>query len=473
MISRIWRNTHFLLAISISLFLIIASISGVILGIEALIDQTKPQAIYSLESQSLKKTMEALEDRFEDVYEIVVTEKKFVIVQGITSNGFETFYVDPKTGVKIKNVSPSNPFFNQVRSLHRSLFLKNTGRILVGIVAFLLVLLSITGVILLVKRLGGVMHFFLPLKENNKYRKFHITLGKWFFIPLVIIGISGAYLVIERFDAFSKKAPNIKKYETGEKKLNLNTLYLSDIKRVSYPFSNLKNDIYTIELKDRKVSIRQGDFSLVDDEIFHVHQILKNWSYYIHTGESNVFIAFILTLSSLALIFFVISGLKISSKTSWNLLTPNSNNNKEAHIIILYGSETGNSFEFAKKLTKALRREKHSVGLTTLNNYCVFPKAKKLLVLTSTYGDGEAPFNANDFERLFADLVQPYPIDYSILGFGSKSYPKYCQFAITLETLFKKNLNFNELTPLFKINNQSETDYLIWEKIIINKLKTS
>ena len=63
-----------------------------------------------------------------------------------------------------------------------------------------------------------------------------------------------------------------------------------------------------------------------------------------------------------------------------------------------------------------------------------------------------------------ADLVQPYPIDYSILGFGSKSYPKYCQFAITLETLFKKNLNFNELTPLFKINNQSETDYLIWEK---------
>ena len=127
MISRIWRNTHFLLAISISLFLIIASISGVILGIEALIDQTKPQAIYSLESQSLKKTMEALEDRFEDVYEIVVTEKKFVIVQGITSNGFETFYVDPKTGIKIKNVSPSNPFFNQVRSLHRSLFLKNTG----------------------------------------------------------------------------------------------------------------------------------------------------------------------------------------------------------------------------------------------------------------------------------------------------------------------------------------------------------
>ena len=288
MISRIWRNTHFLLAISISLFLIIASISGVILGIEALIDQTKPQAIYSLKSQSLKATMEALEDQFENVYEIVVTEKKFVVVQGITSNGFETFYVDPITGIKIKNVSPSNPFFNHVRSLHRSLFLKKTGRILVGIVAFLLFLLSITGMILLVKRLGGVMHFFLPLKENNKYRKVHITLGKWFFIPLLIIGISGAYLVIERFDGFSKKESKIKKYDAGEKKLNLNTLYLSDIKRVSYPFSNLKNDTYTIELKNRRVIIRQGDLSIVNDEIFHVHQILKNWSYYIHTGDTMV-----------------------------------------------------------------------------------------------------------------------------------------------------------------------------------------
>ena len=472
MISRVWRNTHFLLATSISLFLIIASISGVILGIEALIDQTKPQAIYSLESHSLKATMEALEDQFDDVYEIVVTEKKFVIVQGTTPNGFETFYVDPKTGIKIKNVSPSNPFFNQVRSLHRSLFLKKTGRILVGIVAFLLVLLSITGVILLVKRLGGIRRFFLPLRENNNYRKVHITLGKWFFIPLLIIGISGAYLVIERFDVFSKNENNIKTYEVGIKKLNLDILYLSDVKRVSYPFSNLKNDTYTIELNDRKVSIRQGDFSIVNEETFPINQILKNWSYYIHTGESNVFVAIILSLSSLALIFFVISGLKISSKISWNLLKLNFNNNKEACVIILYGSETGNSFKLAKKLTKALRREKYSVGLLSLNNYCIFPKAKKLIVLTSTYGEGEAPSNASNFERLFNNLVQPYPIDYAILGFGSKSYPKYCQFAITLETLFEEKLNFNELTPLFKINNQSETDYLIWEKGIINKLKT-
>ena len=471
MISRIWRNTHFLLAISTSLFLVMASVSGVILGIEAIIDQTKPQAIYSLESHSLKATMEALEDQFDDVYEIVVTEKKFVIVQGTTSNGFETFYVDPKTGIKIKNVSSSNPFFNQVRSLHRSLFLKKTGRILVGIVAFLLVLLSITGVILLVKRLGGIRRFFLPLRENNNYRKVHITLGKWFFIPLLIIGISGAYLVIERFDVFSKNENNIKTYEVGIKKLNLDILYLSDVKRVSYPFSNLKNDTYTIELNDRKVSIRQGDFSIVNEETFPINQILKNWSYYIHTGESNVFVAIILSLSSLALIFFVISGLKISSKISWNLLKLNKNNIKEASVVILYGTETGNSYQFAKRLAKTLRKENHSVGLTSLNNYGIFPKAKSILILTATYGDGEAPSNADRFEKIFNSNAQPHTINFSILGFGSKSYPKFCQFAITLQSLLEKQDNFLNLMPLFKINNQSEIDYCSWESMVISKLK--
>lgn len=471
MISRIWRNTHFLLAISTSLFLVMASVSGVILGIEAIIDQTKPQAIYSLESHSLKATMEAVEDQFDDVYEIVVTEKKFVIVQGTTSNGFETFYVDPKTGIKIKNVSSSNPFFNQVRSLHRSLFLKKTGRILVGIVAFLLVLLSITGVILLVKRLGGIRRFFLPLRENNNYRKVHITLGKWFFIPLLIIGISGAYLVVERFDVFSKNENNIKTYEVGIKKLNLDILYLSDVKRVSYPFSNLKNDTYTIELNDRKVSIRQGDFSIVNEETFPINQILKNWSYYIHTGESNVFVAIILSLSSLALIFFVISGLKISSKISWNLLKLNKNNIKEASVVILYGTETGNSYQFAKRLAKTLRKENHSVGLTSLNNYGIFPKAKSILILTATYGDGEAPSNADRFEKIFNSNAQPHTINFSVLGFGSKSYPKFCQFAITLQSLLEKQDNFLNLMPLFKINNQSEIDYCSWESMVINKLK--
>ena len=137
----------------------------------------------------------------------------------------------------------------------------------------------------------------------------------------------------------------------------------------------------------------------------------------------------------------------------------------------MYGTETGNSYQFAKRLAKTLRKENHSVGLTSLNNYSIFPKAKTILILTATYGDGEAPSNADRFEKRFNRSAQLHSINFSILGFGSKSYPKFCQFAITLQSLLEKQDNFSSLMPLFKINNQSETDYYSWESMIINKLK--
>ena len=466
-----WRKTHFLLAFGSSLFLFLASVSGFILGIEALLDQTKPQAIDSLEDHSLKTTLEALDTNMKEVFEISISEKNYVIVQGISEDGFEHFYVDPKTGLKINSVTPTSPFFKQIRSFHRSLFLKNTGRIIVGIIAFLLILLSITGLFLLAQRIGGIKQLFFLTKEKNIYRKTHIILGKWFFIPVLLIGFSGAYLTIERLNAFTNQESNTKTYAKGEKILDLNTIHLNDIARVSYPFSKAEDEVYNIELKDRVFTVRQGDFSILSEEIYPFHHLLKQWNYFIHTGESNLFVALILTLAALALVFFMFTGLKITSKTSLDLLSLNKNNLKEASVVILYGTETGNSYQFAKRLAKTLRKENHSVGLTSLNNYSIFPKAKTILILAATYGDGEAPSNADRFEKRFNSSAQPHSINFSILGFGSKSYPKFCQFAINLQTLLEKQDNFSSLMPLFKINNQSETDYYSWEGMVINKLK--
>ena len=466
-----WRRIHFLLAFGSALFLFLTSVSGFILGIEALMDQTKPQAIDSLEDYSLKTTLEKLDTNIKEVFELVITEKNYVVVQGISKDGFENFYADPETGLKINSVTPTSPFFKLVRSFHRSLFLKNTGRIIVGIIAFLLILLSITGGILLTRRIGGIKQLFFLTKEKNIYRKGHIILGKWFFIPVLIIGFSGAYLSIERFNAFTNQESNTKTYAKGERILDLNTIRLNDVTRVSYPFSKADDEVYNIELKDRVFTVRQGDFSILSEEVYPFHSLLKHWNYYIHTGESSVFVALILTLAALAIVFFMFTGLKITSKTSLDLLNLNKNNLKEASLIILYGTETGNSYQFAKRLAKTLRKENHSLGLTSLNNYAIFPKAKTILILTATYGDGEAPSNAERFEKRFETMVQLNPINFSILGFGSKSYPKFCQYAITLQSRLEKQDNFFSLMPLFKINNQSETDYCLWESMVVNKLK--
>lgn len=470
MIQGLWRNTHFLLAISVSLFLVVASITGTLLGIEAIVDQTKQQSISNLEKFSLKKTMDAFQDYFIEVYEFSVTEKNYVIVQGLTNDGFETVYVNPKTGEKIAKVETENPFFNTVRNLHRSLFLKKTGRIIMGFISFLTVLLVLTGFLLFLKRIGGFSKLIRPISEKHFFRKGHLELGRWFFLPILLVSLSGVYLVTERLAIFSEDQSKRYTYKAGERYVDLNKFTLDQIKKVEYPFSSLKDDTYKIEFYNRTLTFQQGDNSLLVEEIHSIPFLIRAWAYWIHTGENNILLAILLSLTALALLFFIVSGLSISSKTSWTLFKFSKNNLNDAKIIILYGSETGKSYQQAKKLIKSLKKRKDNIAICSLNNYRIFPEVEKFIVLTSTYGDGESPSNANLFKTLFKKHKQVNAIDYAVLGFGSKDYPKFCRFAEVVDTLFYQEKGFTELYPLFKINEQNIDKYLSWENKLLSRI---
>ena len=100
----------------------------------------------------------------------------------------------------------------------------------------------------------------------------------------------------------------------------------------------------------------------------------------------------------------------------------------------------------------------------------MFPKAKELIILTSTHGKGEAPSNARHFLQLFSKINQPKkPIRYSIVGFGSTYYPDFCKFAIDIQQACKENANFEEKIPLHKVNQQSNRDFNRW----VNKWNSS
>ncbi|MGB2245009.1 MAG: flavodoxin domain-containing protein [Flavobacteriaceae bacterium] len=75
--------------------------------------------------------------------------------------------------------------------------------------------------------------------------------------------------------------------------------------------------------------------------------------------------------------------------------------------------------------------------------------------MTSTYGDGEAPSNATGFAKRFKKQIPEKKIKYAVLGFGSKSYLKFCQFAENIDDLLYNNPRYQQLVPLFKINNQN------------------
>lgn len=57
----IWRLSHLTLAISTSLFIVIAAVTGLILTFEPITNKLKPYSIASYEQISIAETIEALE----------------------------------------------------------------------------------------------------------------------------------------------------------------------------------------------------------------------------------------------------------------------------------------------------------------------------------------------------------------------------------------------------------------------------
>ena len=149
----IWRYSHLLLAISSAVFIFIATITGIILTFEPISSQLQPFAVDR--NISLAETLHVLETEYDEVITLTVDENKFISASVITKEGkSETFYIDPKTGENIGQLIKKAPIFEFATNLHRSLFLKSTGRFLVGLFSFFLLLIAITGVKLVLKRQG-------------------------------------------------------------------------------------------------------------------------------------------------------------------------------------------------------------------------------------------------------------------------------------------------------------------------------
>jgi sulfite reductase (NADPH) flavoprotein alpha-component len=106
-------------------------------------------------------------------------------------------------------------------------------------------------------------------------------------------------------------------------------------------------------------------------------------------------------------------------------------------VTILWGSQTGNSEGVAKKFMKALKAGNYEPEVFDMAAYdkSKLPTEKNLLVITSTYGDGEPPDNAADLhEYIMGDDVPSLEgVNYSVFALGDSEYPDFCQCGIEFD----------------------------------------
>lgn len=139
-------------------------------------------------------------------------------------------------------------------------------------------------------------------------------------------------------------------------------------------------------------------------------------------------------------------------------------------VTVLFGSQTGTAEGLAKKLVKTLKKGNFEPNLQNMANYERerLPKEKNLLIITSTYGDGEPPDSALEFHTWLMSDAAPSlaEVNFSILSLGDSSYPDFCQCGIDFDTRLAA-LGANRLYPRVDVDVDADVPYAEWSKAVI------
>lgn len=460
----IWRYSHLALAVSSFVFIILASVTGIILAFQPISEQLEPYHVADLDTVTMSQTLQVFKQTYPEILEIKVDANKFVSASVFTEEGDNLEgYFNPLTAAYLGETLKPSPFFQWITSFHRSLFLKGVGRFFVGLCSFLLFLIAVSGTVLVIKRQRGLKHFFSRVVNENFSQYWHVVLGRLSLIPIIIITLTGVYLSLEKFNLITIETPvhNID-FETltdsPARSVDAFEIFqntkLSQLKSLEFPFSEDVEDYFTLKLKNSEHTINQYTGDVLTEVKSPFVAVLSRLSMSLHTGQGSILWALILAIASANILFFVYSGFAMTFKRRKTQLK-NTVKKAEAEYVLLVGSENGSTLSFANQFQKALLKAGKKAYITELNNYMEFPNMSQMLVFSATYGQGEAPTNSNKFLELLSQIQQQQNFGFSVVGFGSYAYPDFCQFAIAIDKALEQITQATRLTKLHTINDKS------------------
>jgi sulfite reductase (NADPH) flavoprotein alpha-component len=470
----VWRYAHLAFAVCSFLFLALASITGAILAFDAVKENTTSYRIQSLDKINLATSLPALRKLYPEISEISVDNSHRVILKGLDREGNDIeAYINPQTGAILGVPPKKSEFIEWITALHRSLFLHEAGRFFVGLSAFLLLLITISGTILIIQRQQGIPRFFAKVIKDNFSQYYHVVTGRLLLIPVFILALTGTYLSLERFHLFPEKkithSINSPDSETPQKAGNIANFqvfkqtYFHQIQKIEFPFAEEPEEYYTLKLNDRELVVNQFSGAVLSEVKYPFQTILVNLSLDLHTGRASLIWAVVLGLASVNILFFIYSGFSMTLSRRATRIK-NKFKASESKIILLVGSENGSTLTFANAIHQQLLAQKQICFLAELNNYTTFPQAEHIIIFTATHGLGDAPFNANKVESLINQYAQEQTINVSVIGFGSKAYPDFCGYAKSVEAMLAQQSWVHFILPLFTVDDKSSEQFVAWVK---------
>lgn len=111
-------------------------------------------------------------------------------------------------------------------------------------------------------------------------------------------------------------------------------------------------------------------------------------------------------------------------------------------LTVLFGSQTGTAERLAKRIARDAGQRGFAATIHDLSAYPVSRLASEqsVLVVTSTYGDGEPPDNARTFWEFLSGPSAPAlaGMKFSVCALGDSNYPRFCAFGRSVDEQLAK-----------------------------------
>ncbi len=463
------RHFHSLPGLIAALFIIILSVTGAILALNPVLERATA-TVPATGQMSIAQLAGKVAQHYSGVEQIKRSPSGSLIVYYSQDNKVGVDRIDPLSGQAIAPYSSSS-FTRWIKNLHRSLLLDTAGRATVGIVALVLLMLAVTGIMLLAARVGGWRNLLRPVRGTLSQRM-HLDLGRMALVGLILSSLTGAYLSAVNFEFISAGQEGAPEFPltvavglpaSVDSLAVLQAIDLNDLHELVFPYADDPYGVYSLSTQQGAGYIDQVTGEWLAYETHNQANAVYEFIYMLHTGEGLWWLAIILGLSALLMPVMAITGTIIwwNRQRSKQKILANSNANS-ADTIILVGSESNSTWGFAKTLHEGLVKAKIRVHTAPMNQLSSnYRSAKQLIILTSTYGDGDAPASASRFLTKLEKAQLPPALSTSVLGFGDRQYPLFCGFAKQVEdALAAKGLP--QLLAFDTIDRQSAQEFSRW-----------
>src|SRR5688572_8825910 len=110
-------------------------------------------------------------------------------------------------------------------------------------------------------------------------------------------------------------------------------------------------------------------------------------------------------------------------------------------LVVLYGTESGNAESLADRAAKEAKKRGFQAVVKNMSEISAADLAKvsDLLVIVSTWGDGEPPESASAFHKeLMAADLKLANTRFTVCALGDTSYDKFCQTGKDVDARLEK-----------------------------------